>query len=170
MADKTNKSYWDLLQDPKWQRRKSEILARDEWTCQECGNNEQTLHVHHKGYLKNLKPWEYEDWSLVTLCADCHKKTTHSIDKLKESLTRLEPCDVDVVRGFIDSCISAQRTNPPPFDMEPSLEYASGMAAYFIGRAAEIHEAFSGWRAEDTDVDFDVVLQFVRSTREKDGG
>ena len=32
------------------------------------------LNVHHKYYVREKKPWEYDDDALVTLCADCHKK------------------------------------------------------------------------------------------------
>ncbi len=31
------------------------------------------LHVHHKYYIKNYLPWEYDNDSLVSLCSDCHK-------------------------------------------------------------------------------------------------
>lgn len=31
------------------------------------------LNIHHKYYVKNKKPWDYEDDALVTLCEDCHK-------------------------------------------------------------------------------------------------
>lgn len=32
------------------------------------------LNIHHLYYVKNYKPWEYDDNALITLCADCHKK------------------------------------------------------------------------------------------------
>jgi hypothetical protein len=34
-----------------------------------------TLQVHHKYYVKNKLPWEYENEALVTLCSECHQKT-----------------------------------------------------------------------------------------------
>ena len=30
------------------------------------------LNIHHKYYVKNQNPWEYEDDALITLCQDCH--------------------------------------------------------------------------------------------------
>jgi hypothetical protein len=65
--------YAELLKDPRWQRKRLEILQRDGWRCQWCLNPKATLHVHHKRYLPNRAPWEYEDRYLVTLCADCHQ-------------------------------------------------------------------------------------------------
>ena len=66
--------YGDLLKDPRWQRKKSEILQRDDFTCQLCTDTETELHIHHKKYITGLKPWEYENKYLVTLCVNCHKK------------------------------------------------------------------------------------------------
>ena len=31
------------------------------------------LNVHHKFYITNKDPWEYEDEDLITLCPRCHK-------------------------------------------------------------------------------------------------
>lgn len=70
--NKQKASYAELLKDPRWQRRKSEILTRDNFTCQLCGSTGRTLHVHHKYYLEHHLPWEYSDSVLITLCDDCH--------------------------------------------------------------------------------------------------
>lgn len=66
-------TYAEKLKDPRWQKKRLEILNRDEFTCQECGSKEKTLHVHHTHYIKNKNPWEYDNRSLVTLCWDCHR-------------------------------------------------------------------------------------------------
>lgn len=65
--------YSELLRDPRWQKKRLEILQRDDWHCQRCGAKDQTLHVHHCYYGKGKKPWEYENTSLLTLCLDCHE-------------------------------------------------------------------------------------------------
>ena len=66
--------YADQIKDPRWQKKRLEILKRDEFTCQQCGNKELTLHVHHKHYNKGAKIWEYENWELTTLCENCHSE------------------------------------------------------------------------------------------------
>ena len=66
-----NSEYLEKLKDPRWQKRRLEIFERDNWTCQNCGNSESTLHVHHRWYAGN--PWEAPDRALVTLCENCHK-------------------------------------------------------------------------------------------------
>lgn len=68
------KTYAELLKDPRWQKKRLEILNRDSFICKSCGDNEKTLHVHHLVYINNNQPWEYEDKLLITLCEDCHQE------------------------------------------------------------------------------------------------
>lgn len=65
--------YSQKLKDPRWQKKRLEILERDEWTCQICYDSESTLVVHHRKYLPSTDPWDYPDDLLVTLCEDCHE-------------------------------------------------------------------------------------------------
>lgn len=65
--------YAQKLRDPRWQKRRLEILERDNWTCQKCCDTESTLVVHHRDYLRGKDPWDYPDSLLVTLCEDCHE-------------------------------------------------------------------------------------------------
>lgn len=65
-------SYAEQLQHPLWQKRKTEILTRDKFMCQNCANTEEQLHVHHRWYVSGRNAWEYPDHALVTLCKTCH--------------------------------------------------------------------------------------------------
>ena len=65
-------TYDKLLTDPRWQRKRLEIMNEDNFTCQICGDKVSTLTVHHIRYIKGLKPWEYSNSLLITLCNDCH--------------------------------------------------------------------------------------------------
>lgn len=73
-------TYSDMLKDPIWQRRRLEILNRDNFTCQKCGNEKETLHIHHRHYINGRKPWDYPDTLLVTLCYKCHKEEESCAD------------------------------------------------------------------------------------------
>lgn len=66
------KAFFDQYKDPRWQKKRLEILQRDNFTCIMCNDSESLLHVHHEEYIKNRKPWEYENDKLTTLCEDCH--------------------------------------------------------------------------------------------------
>jgi hypothetical protein len=58
--------------DPRWQRKRCEILMRDGFRCVRCGRGDYTLHVHHKKYSD--EPWETASEDLQTLCEPCHEK------------------------------------------------------------------------------------------------
>jgi 5-methylcytosine-specific restriction endonuclease McrA len=85
---KVNSEYLSLLRDPKWQKKRLEIMERDEFTCQSCFDSQSTLNVHHCYYEKGNKPWEYPNTSLVTLCESCHQEETESLYGAKQFLLR----------------------------------------------------------------------------------
>jgi len=73
--------YAKLLKNPKWQRKRLEIMQRDNFECKKCRGSDVELNVHHKEYIKGKNPWEYEDDNLITLCVYCHQE----IELLKNS-------------------------------------------------------------------------------------
>lgn len=71
-------AYREKLKDPRWQKKRLQILERDEWCCQNCGDSGNTLHVHHLRYCDG-EPWETPPRWLVTLCSDCHQGETEML-------------------------------------------------------------------------------------------
>ena len=67
------KNYSDLLKDPRWQKKRLEILQRDNFKCRSCTDDSNTLHVHHFRYDPDLLPWEYDNEDLITFCETCHE-------------------------------------------------------------------------------------------------
>lgn len=65
-------AYSERLKHPMWQRKRLEILERDEFRCTGCGADDRQLHVHHLFYSKGREPWDYPSLSLTTLCHECH--------------------------------------------------------------------------------------------------
>jgi len=51
-------TYSEKLKDPRWQKKRLEILSRDKFTCQLCSDKETELHIHHNEYFPGKKPWE----------------------------------------------------------------------------------------------------------------
>ena len=67
-------TYYEKLRSPQWQRKRLEIMERDDFTCRSCGSTDNPLNVHHKTYRKNTDPWDYDDKNFITYCEDCHGK------------------------------------------------------------------------------------------------
>lgn len=63
-------TYAQKLKDPRWQKKRLEIMSRDQWKCTICFSSERTLHVHHLSYSGD--PWEAESDQMTTYCEDCH--------------------------------------------------------------------------------------------------
>lgn len=78
------------LQDPRWQKKRLEIMERDEWTCQRCGDTKATLTVHHKSYRfdgeKFADIWDYDKSNLITLCDLCHEKEEIKLKKIGKNV------------------------------------------------------------------------------------
>lgn len=66
-------TYTEKLKDPRWQKKRLEIMERDKWACRICGDRLKNLHVHHVFYMNGKEPWEHTDEFMVTLCCDCHE-------------------------------------------------------------------------------------------------
>lgn len=82
-------SYEKQIKSPHWQKRRLQILQRDNFTCQICGSTEKTLHVHHLCYKKDAKIWDYPDKTLITLCEDCHRIEHEMRSENDNSITSL---------------------------------------------------------------------------------
>lgn len=67
---KVFKTYGEKLLNPKWQRKRLEIMRRDNFSCRLCADRDTTLNIHHLKYVGD--PWDVPDEFLWTLCADCH--------------------------------------------------------------------------------------------------
>lgn len=77
-------TYSDKLRDPRWQRKKTEALIRDEFCCKHCKDKKETLQVHHIMYRKGLQPYDYELKDLITFCETCHKEVTDYKNLIKQ--------------------------------------------------------------------------------------
>lgn len=82
-------AYGIKLRDPRWQKKRLQVLDRAQWRCEACGDTESTLHVHHKPYFKGRDPWEYDNDQLAVLCESCHEFTHETPDVLLDVISRL---------------------------------------------------------------------------------
>jgi hypothetical protein len=65
--------YSKKLQNPNWQRKRLEILQRDNFKCIQCNSENKELHVHHRWYQFGKDIWDYPNTCFETLCYECHQ-------------------------------------------------------------------------------------------------
>jgi len=94
------KRYYELLKDPRWQKKRLEIFERNNWECENCGSRDKPLHIHHSYYEKGLAPWEYSDENLHCLCEDCHKKAQDFKMLLQRQIGKLDFADLEQLYGY----------------------------------------------------------------------
>lgn len=95
-----------------WERIRTEVLERDDYTCQDCGHEADpelknyerdiALHVDHiKPVAQSGIMWDKDN--LVTLCEDCHREKSRSNDdytaQRKETRLQAFTDDNPVTRG-----------------------------------------------------------------------
>lgn len=61
-------------------------MQKAEFACGRCGNEEATLHIHHRIYRKKKQPWEYADDELECLCEDCHMGAENDRETVAEAM------------------------------------------------------------------------------------
>ena len=64
--------YKDKLKDSRWIEFRKKVYRKDKYKCTICGTKDRPLNAHHKFYIKNTEPWDYNIEDLETLCNWCH--------------------------------------------------------------------------------------------------
>lgn len=78
-------TYKEKLRLPQWQRKRLQILNRDNFCCVCCGRADINVQVHHIIYARR-DPWDYPDELLQTLCEECHGERQELTDKAANAL------------------------------------------------------------------------------------
>jgi 5-methylcytosine-specific restriction endonuclease McrA len=107
-------SYSLKLKDPRWQRKRLEILQRDNFQCTCCGDTESEIHVHHSYYEFGKEIWEYDNETLYTLCSDCHYSHTLCQRAIKEEIRKFH---YDSLYEFVKIVESCAVMNPYELDL-----------------------------------------------------
>ena len=89
--------YAKNLKDPRWQKKRLEVMNAHNFTCQMCDNKEETLHIHHVNYRKGAKPWEYELHELRCFCELCHKEVEGNIESARVICADIDPKDLYLI-------------------------------------------------------------------------
>lgn len=111
-------NYAEKLKDPRWQKKRLEILNRDSFKCIVCLVDDKTLHVHHKTYVFGNDPWDYPNNNFETLCEDCHKATEDFKGKFINLVNRLLINDINhsILYNHLSKLLSNAEPNAERLD------------------------------------------------------
>lgn len=65
-------------------------MSSSNFSCENCGSGDSTLHVHHKAYRRSAEPWDYSPAELACLCEKCHEQE-HKEKEMFEHWVRIAP-------------------------------------------------------------------------------
>lgn len=151
-------TYSEKLKDPRWQRKRLEVMEAAGFHCEMCDAEDRTLHVHHKEYIKGREPWEYESSELQCLCEQCHE-TTHKLKRdIKFALSEMGIGDVETVLGFAHGLLMT--TEPDVYLVRSrSYEHALGISLAVGLDDREIIELFGSMPTGITGAAIDDLLK-----------
>lgn len=87
-------TYAEKLHDGRWWKFRAEFLSRQplgpdgRHYCFNCGYDYVgSLQIHHRRYILDKDPWDYEDSDLLLLCDKCHN-FIHKVEERARDLIR----------------------------------------------------------------------------------
>ncbi len=81
--------YSEKLRDPRWQKKRLEVLSAARFRCEDCGDGASTLEIHHCAYMTGRETWDYDGALLMALCRTCHCHRQQLEDSLRIDMGRI---------------------------------------------------------------------------------
>ncbi len=122
------KTYSELLRDPRWQKKRLELMEAGGWSCRECGDHTATLNIHHGFYKRNTSPWEYPDDSMRVLCEPCHVKVQRLLESVHENISKFRTIQLLSLGHLLDADCSREHIARAFFILRQMLDHAGGVS------------------------------------------
>jgi hypothetical protein len=125
-------TYLEKLKDPRWQKKRLEIMQRDDFKCKKCFSDEKQLHVHHNYYQFGTEIWDYPSDCYDTLCYDCHYETTEMTNEIKQVLKKARFRTLSEIRNIL---IMSEL-----YSLDELVEFRKMMSDFLIDKGIEIED------------------------------
>lgn len=118
------RTYAEKLRDPRWQKKRLEIMQRANFKCELCGCDDETLNIHHGfyeyGYLRKYKqPWDYPSKTLWCLCENCHLTAHQYFNDIHEQIAMFHINDLELLSWILN--VVFKKVNEVPFDYRDGI-------------------------------------------------
>lgn len=144
---KGSSAYAEKLKDPRWQKKRLQIMERDGFTCQICFDSESMLVVHHRYYIWKKEPWDYDNDLLVTLCQACHEAEHDEQDPASDLLKMLK------WRGFFNHSISGLTTAIHAMPMVYPPDVIASAIVHLMGSEERMKDFMARYFADLAEMD-----------------
>ena len=108
---KKNSEYSQKLRDPRWQKKRLEVMDKANWKCERCKASDKELQVHHGMYEYGLEPWEYDHHVLWCLCRDCHEEVTETKRRISVWIGATSPSDYAFISLVLQAVAISRKKN-----------------------------------------------------------
>lgn len=78
--NKTNHINDSIRKSVEFKLWRESVFARDNWTCQECGQKGVYLHPHHLQSFSKYPEYRFNLGNGITLCRSCHARRHASVN------------------------------------------------------------------------------------------
>ena len=91
-------SFAAKFKDPRWLRRREEIIAAADYQCQDCGATDtDALDVHICYFEQGREPWEYPDEAYRCVCTEDRAIRRPLEKELRQIFARFTSSELDAV-------------------------------------------------------------------------
>ena len=150
-------SYAELLKDPRWQKKRLEVLNEAGWQCRYCSSGERTLNVHHKRYRAGAKPWEYESDELEVLCEMCHAALTEASRVLKSIVETADAGIIYRLSAYAQALLAKQDPATKPIRVYSTDQVRGAADAFYEAELYGLSIGMDGVHLRSKDGYFDAV-------------
>lgn len=134
-------TYAEQMRRPEWQKVRLLVLERAGWKCEQCGEEEKMLHVHHKRYFKGRMAWDYGLDNFEALCESCHKENHQHRERIETVLASIPGYMWEQAADVLTFWAWEYLPESTPEPVDPFEEAVSRLARTCRGKLG-IHQVF----------------------------
>jgi len=135
---KTTTTYAEKLRDPRWQKKRLEVMERDHFTCRDCGDKDKTQNVHHCHYFRGA-PWDTPSEFLLTLCEECHEIRQQNEEEIKRRIgLALTKVPGRALSNFVKLVTESKNPKPVTVLLTDKLEALKGSVRSAADHCADL--------------------------------
>lgn len=112
-ARRFDMTYSEKLKDPRWAAFRQHAIEFYGCECSNCSGNDTAqgdgIHVHHKRYIRDREPWEYDLDDVSVICGTCHDRIHACETKWRDMIRQMPAWAIQEFDTMAEMVIGMQR-------------------------------------------------------------